>query len=91
MEKHFERLDFDRLDAANRLHVKLVIQAIVGDCATEECEHELNCPLEPVAVCTHCYEIGESASRYAWEESLDGCAWPCNTARTLGVTEEGER
>lgn len=74
------------------LHKRTYVDALSFDCAEGVgCGHEDGCPTIQAPVCAACRDIGDLAARYPWEESLEGCAWPCDTARALGVTEEADQ
>ena len=57
-------------------------------CFAEECDHEDACPLVDYTVCGHCYDVGDGAHPYAYEEGgLQDVAHPCATYRALDFTE----
>lgn len=81
----------EQRDKVLALH-KEEVDALSSDCAEDVgCGHEDGCPTIQAPVCAACHDIGELAARYPWEESLEGCAWPCDTVRALNVTEEADR
>ena len=89
------REDLPRLLAAVRaveaLHCRETVQAITGDCATEECDHEDECPTIPVDVCAECYRVSEEADAYFHERNIAPAAYPCPTIRAITEALEGER
>ena len=72
-----------RLTAVRALHAPREEQAITGDCAEEECNHEDWCPTIQYEVCAECYRVAEESDRYFGEYSLDYVAYPCPTIRAL--------
>ena len=93
--------EVDRLEAAERdalaakvervraLHGPCVVQVLGPVCSAEECDHEDACPLVDYTVCGHCYDVGDGAHPYAYEDGgLQDVAHPCATYRALDATPE---
>ena len=77
-----------KLDAVRALHGPRVVQVLGATCSAEECDHEDACPLVDYAVCGHCYDVGDGAHPYAYEEGgLQDVAHPCATYRALDESE----
>ena len=78
-----------KLDAVRALHGPRVLQVLGATCFAEECDHEDACPLVDYTVCGHCYDVGDGAHPYAYEEGgLQDVAHPCATYRALDATPE---
>ena len=78
-----------QLDAVRALHGPRVVQVLGPVCSAEECDHEDACPLVDYTVCGHCYDVGDGAHPYAYEEGgLQDVAHPCATYRALDATPE---
>ena len=78
-----------KLDAVRALHGPRVVQVLGATCSAEECDHEDACPLVDYTVCGHCYDVGDGAHPYAYEEGgLQDVAHPCATYRALDATPE---
>ena len=78
-----------KLDAVRALHGPRVVQVLGATCSAEECDHEDACPLVDYAVCGHCYDVGDGAHPYAYEDGgLQDVAHPCATYRALDATPE---
>lgn len=78
-----------QLDAVRALHGPRVVQVLGATCSAEECDHEDACPLVDYAVCGHCYDVGDGAHPYAYEDGgLQDVAHPCATYRALDATPE---
>lgn len=72
------------IEAVRKLHREVEMEALGPDCADETCDHEDDCPIVAFKACAHCYEIGEAAHWYAFEDrGLEAVAWPCPTIRAL--------
>ena len=79
-----------KLDAVRALHGPRVVQVLGATCFAEECDHEDACPLVDYAVCGHCYDVGDGAHPYAYEEGgLQDVAHPCATYRALDAAIDG--
>ena len=77
-----------QLDAVRALHGPRVVQVLGPVCSAEECDHEDACPLVDYTVCGHCYDVGDGAHPYAYEEGgLQDVAHPCATYRALDESE----
>ena len=71
------------------LHGPRVVQVLGATCSAEECDHEDACPLVDYTVCGHCYDVGDGAHPYAYEDGgLQDVAHPCATYRALDATPE---
>ena len=78
-----------KLDAVRALHGPRVVQVLGATCSAEECDHEDACPLVDYTVCGHCYDVGDGAHPYAYEDGgLQDVAHPCATYRALDATPE---
>ena len=78
-----------QLDAVRALHGPRVVQVLGPVCSAEECDHEDACPLVDYTVCGHCYDVGDGAHPYAYEEGgLQDVAHPCATYRAIDATPE---
>ena len=78
-----------KLGAVRALHGPRVVQVLGATCSAEECDHEDACPLVDYTVCGHCYDVGDGAHPYAYEEGgLQDVAHPCATRRALDATPE---
>ena len=78
-----------KLDAVRALHGPRVLQVLGATCSAEECDHEDACPLVDYTVCGHCYDVGDGAHPYAYEEGgLQDIAHPCATRRALDATPD---
>lgn len=75
-----------RLEAVRELHKPTIEGAITGDCATDECDHEDECPLEPIEVCAECHRLAEEVDAYYGEETIEPTTWPCPTIQAIGET-----
>lgn len=63
---------------------EVITDLIEGDCALEACDHEEACPTTgQVTVCSECYRIADSATRYYGEEGFALTEYPCDTIRAL--------
>jgi len=81
-----------KLDAVRALHGPRVVQVLGATCSAEECDHEDACPLVDYAVCGHCYDVGDGAHPYAYEDGgLQDVAYPCPTIRALAAETGGDR
>ena len=78
-----------KLGAVRALHGPRVLQVLGATCFAEECDHEDARPLVDYTVCGHCYDVGDGAHPYAYEEGgLQDVAHPCATRRALDATPE---
>ena len=78
-----------KLGAVRALHGPRVLQVLGATCFAEECDHEDACPLVDYTVCGHCYDVGDGAHPYAYEEGgLQDIAHPCATRRALDATPD---
>lgn len=63
-------------------------QCITGaECLREVCEHENECPTEPVPTCVACRELAEIGNPYYGEDGIAEIAYPCETIRALDGQE----
>ena len=77
------------VERVRALHGPRVVQVLGATCSAEECDHEDACPLVDYAVCGHCYDVGDGAHPYAYEDGgLQDVAHPCATYRALDATPE---
>ena len=77
------------VERVRALHGPRVVQVLGPVCSAEECDHEDACPLVDYAVCGHCYDVGDGAHPYAYEDGgLQDVAHPCATYRALDATPE---
>lgn len=77
-----------KLDAVRALHRPRVVQVLGPVCSAEECDHEDACPLVDYTVCGHCYDVGDGAHPYAYEEGgIQNVDHPCPTIRALDESE----
>ncbi len=65
------------------LHTPRVEEAITGDCAEEECDHDGPCPTTPFTVCAECWRIAEESDVYFSERGIHAVLYPCPTMRAL--------
>ena len=78
-----------KVERVRALHGPRVVQVLGATCSAEECYHEDACPLVDYTVCGHCYDVGDGAHPYAYEEGgLQDVAHPCATYRALDATPE---
>ena len=78
----------EAVEHVRALHGPRVLQVLGATCSAEECDHEDACPLVDYTVCGHCYDVGDGAHPYAYEEGgLQDVAHPCATRRALDFTE----
>ena len=78
----------EAVERVRALHGPRVLQVLGATCFAEECDHEDACPLVDYTVCGHCYDVGDGAHPYAYEEGgLQDVAHPCATRRALDFTE----
>ena len=78
-----------KVERVRALHGPRVLQVLGATCSAEECDHEDACPLVDYTVCGHCYDVGDGAHPYAYEEGgLQDVAHPCATYRALDATPE---
>ena len=73
------------------LHPRGTVEMITAtDCVNEDCEHEGDCPTEPVEACRGCVDFAELATLYALEHAdvQDRVAWPCAHIRALDGRHE---
>ena len=73
----------DRIKAVEALHRPRIEDALTGDCAAEECDHEDECPTAEFMVCAECWRMSEEADAYFMERSLAPVLYPCPTAQAL--------
>lgn len=79
----------EAVERVRALHGPRVLQVLGATCFAEECDHEDVCPLVDYTVCGHCYDVGDGAHPYAYEEGgLQDVAHPCATRRALDATPE---
>lgn len=78
------------IERLNARHRKIEASAVTGDCATEECEHEDECPTEVFEVCAACWNLCESADPYFGERGIAPVLWPCEIATALDGAPEPE-
>ena len=79
----------EAVERVRALHGPRVLQVLGATCSAEECDHEDACPLVDYTVCGHCYDVGDGAHPYAYEEGgLQDVAHPCATYRALDRTPE---
>ena len=79
----------EAVERVRALHGPRVVQVLGATCSAEECDHEDACPLVDYAVCGHCYDVGDGAHPYAYEDGgLQDVAHPCATYRALDATPE---
>ena len=79
----------EAVERVRALHGPRVLQVLGATCFAEECDHEDACPLVDYTVCGHCYDVGDGAHTYAYEEGgLQDVAHPCATYRALDATPE---
>ena len=80
-----------KVERVRALHGPRVLQVLGATCFAEECDHEDACPLVDYTVCGHCYDVGDGAHCYAYEEGgMENVVWPCPTIRALDATPGGE-
>ncbi len=83
------------LEAVTALHKKRDADAVTGDCATEECDHEDECPTQTFETCAACWDLCEESDPYFGERGIAPVLWPCPTIRALetalGGQTDGER
>ena len=78
-----------KVERVRALHGPRVLQVLGATCFAEECDHEDACPLVDYTVCGHCYDVGDGAHPYAYEDGgLQDVAHPCATYRALDATPE---
>ena len=78
-----------KIERVRALHGPRVLQVLGATCFAEECDHEDACPLVDYTVCGHCYDVGDGAHPYAYEDGgLQDVAHPCATYRALDATPE---
>ena len=78
----------EAVERVRALHGPRVVQVLGATCSAEECDHEDACPLVDYAVCGHCYDVGDGAHPYAYEDGgLQDVAHPCATYRALDESE----
>ena len=76
------------------LHRPRVEKFVTGDCASEDCDHEDDCPTTDMQVCRECWSIAEEVHGIYWAEGngpKDVVMWPCATAAILDALPGGER
>ena len=74
----------EAVERVRALHGPRVVQVLGATCSAEECDHEDACPLVDYTVCGHCYDVGDGAHPYAYEEGgIERVAWPCLTISAL--------
>ena len=79
----------EAVERVRALHGPRVLQVLGATCSAEECDHEDACPLVDYTVCGHCYDVGDGAHPYAYEDGgLQDVAHPCATYRALDATPE---
>ena len=71
------------LRAVLELHKPITEGVIVGDCATEECEHDGDCPEVPIDLCACCYDLAQDANPYYGERDVRWVCYPCPTVRVI--------
>lgn len=79
------------VERVRALHTRGTVEMITAtDCVNEDCEHEDDCPTQPVDVCLGCVNFAETATLYALEHAdvQERVAWPCATIRALDGTDE---
>lgn len=75
-----------RVEAVRTLHEPRVVEVLGPECSAEECDHEDACPLVDCTVCGHCYDVGDGAHCYAYEEGgIESVVYPCPTIRAIGA------
>jgi hypothetical protein len=76
-------------DAALKLHHRTEVEGHFGACATQDCDHEDECPLVMIGVCNACFY--HVAPLYEDDDQpwTPDVIWPCPTAAALGVQPEG--
>lgn len=72
-----------KVERVEALHASRTIQVTFGECATEECDHEDECPTAPFQQCIECDRIADGANAYYGEGHVGLTAWPCPTLRAL--------
>ena len=76
------------VERVRELHAPRVVEVLGPDCSAEECDHEDACPLVDCTVCGYCYDVGDGAHCYAYEEGgIENVAYPCPTIRALDESE----
>lgn len=87
IEVQREKLALERaIERVRELH-----RPIQSECATEECEHEFDCPPIEVTVCKGCYALGESIDIHGYERGgIEHTLYPCPTIQALGGGEPNE-
>lgn len=81
------------LRAVLDLHRAGSAQVITGDCASETCGHEDECPTVKFAICLECARIAEETYPYYGEQGqgINPVAWPCLTVRAIEAAMGGEQ
>ena len=69
------------------LHHKKTEVGVDGDCATETCDHEDECPTKEFEVCARCWDMCEEADPYFGERGIGMVLWPCPTVAALAEKE----
>lgn len=72
-----------RIQAVRELHTPREEQVITGDCFSEECDHEDECPTVPFLVYVECWRVADEADTYFSERGVGPVAHPCPTIRAL--------
>ena len=72
----------DRLKAVEELHQPIEVQALSGDCASEECDCE-ECPTSPVVICSACHDLADEVNPHYGGRSLHLVTHPCPTIKAL--------
>ena len=78
------------IERLRKRHCKIEASAVTGDCATEECEHEEECPTEIFEVCAACWNLCEEPDPYFGERGIGMVLWPCPTIAALDGAPEPE-
>lgn len=71
------------VDRVEALHAPRTVQVITGDCSTEECGHEDECPTVPFRQCVECDRIADEIDTYYSERGVAPTEWPCPTIAAI--------
>ncbi|RII41908.1 hypothetical protein DWB68_10300 [Galactobacter valiniphilus] len=78
----------EQIERIREVHKAETVHAITGyDCCIEDCDHEGECPTEPIEVCAECNRIAKESYRYFGENGLGNVLYPCPTIRILDGNE----
>ena len=78
------------IEAVLALHRPAETEVIADPtCCREECDHEGNCPTEPMTICAACDDMCESAYEYYSETHIGIVRYPCPTVRAIAAALDG--